>query len=54
VTGLLALYANAIGTRLALVDWGVWASLVITLASGVHYLVMVFRGFSHDADQGHA
>lgn len=54
VTGLLALYANAIGSRLAIVDWGVWASLAITLASGVHYLVLVFRGFSHDHETEHA
>ena len=50
VTGLVALYANAVGTRLMLVDVLVYASLFITLASGMHYVVLIFRGFSHDAD----
>lgn len=48
LTGLVALYANYLGTRLAIVDWFVYASLAFTLASGLHYVVMVFRGFSQD------
>ena len=50
LTGVIALYANYAGTRLAVVDWFVYASLVITLASGVHYVVLVFRGFTHEPE----
>jgi hypothetical protein len=44
ITGLIALYANFLGQRLVLVDWFVWASLAITLASSVHYTIDIFRG----------
>jgi cardiolipin synthase len=50
MTGLIALYANYLGRPLAVVDWFVWASLAMTLASGLHYVVSVFRGFSHESD----
>jgi cardiolipin synthase len=44
LTGLIALYANFLGQRLVLVDWFVWASLAITLASSIHYTIDIFRG----------
>lgn len=50
LTGVIALYANYLGTRLAIVDWFVYASLAITLASGLHYMVLGFRGFAHDPE----
>lgn len=50
LTGVMALYANYAGTRLPVVDVFVYASLVITLASAAHYVVLIFRGFSHDTD----
>ncbi len=50
LTGLSALYANYLGTRLVLVDWFVYAALFFTLASSLHYVVMVFRGMAQDAD----
>jgi cardiolipin synthase len=50
LTGVMALYANYVGTRLPVVDVFVYASLVITLASAAHYVVLIFRGFSHDTD----
>lgn len=48
VTGLIALYSNYVGRRLGIVDWFVYASLAITVASSVHYTFAVFRGFSQD------
>jgi cardiolipin synthase len=51
VTGLTALYANYVGTRLALVDAFVYASLFITLSSAAHYVVLIFRGFAQDTEQ---
>jgi cardiolipin synthase (CMP-forming) len=50
LTGVIALYANYAGARLAIVDWFVYASLAITLASSLHYVVLVFRGFTHDPE----
>ncbi|MCC7044395.1 MAG: CDP-alcohol phosphatidyltransferase family protein [Acidobacteria bacterium] len=50
LTGLTALYANYVGTRLPLVDAFVYASLFITLASAAHYVVLIFRGFAQDPD----
>jgi len=50
LTGVIALYANYVGARLAIVDWFVYASLAITLASSLHYVVLVFRGFTHEPD----
>ncbi len=50
LTGGIALYANYAGTRLAIVDWFVYASLAITLASSLHYVVLVFRGFTHEPE----
>jgi cardiolipin synthase len=44
VTGVTALCANFIGFRLFLVDWCVYASLGITLASGFQYAVHMVRG----------
>jgi cardiolipin synthase len=51
VTGVAALYANYVGYRLAVVDWLVYGSLAITVASSVHYTVAIFRGFAHDDAQ---
>lgn len=48
VTGLIALYANFVGRHMAIVDWFVYASLAITVASSVQYTVAIFRGFAHD------
>jgi cardiolipin synthase (CMP-forming) len=48
VTGVTALFANYLGTRLVLVDWCVYAALAITLASGFQYAVHVVRGISVD------
>lgn len=50
LTGLAALYANYTGMRLAVVEWCVYASLFITLASGMHYVVMIFRGISQEPE----
>ncbi len=43
VTGVLALYFNYLGRSSGLVTASVYASLVITLLSGFHYLVRVVR-----------
>jgi cardiolipin synthase len=50
VTGLVALYANYLGTRLLVVDAFVYTSLFITLASAAHYVVLIFQGFSHESE----
>lgn len=50
LTGLMALYANYLGRPLAIVDGFIYASLAMTLASSLHYVFAVFRGFSQDAD----
>jgi len=46
----MALYANYVGARLAIVDVFVYASLFITLASSMHYVVLIFRGKSHEGE----
>jgi cardiolipin synthase len=43
LTGIVTLYANYLGRPLLLVKIGVWASLVITLLSGFHYIVHATR-----------
>jgi cardiolipin synthase len=48
VTGVVALYANYLGVRLALVDLGIYLSLAITLASALQYALMISRGVSGD------
>ena len=48
VTGVAALYANVQGRHLAVVDWCVFASLAMTLASGLQYAVHMVRGVSVD------
>lgn len=50
LTGLIALYANYLGRPLVIVDWFVYASLAITLASSLHYTVSIFRGFSQESE----
>lgn len=48
LTGVVALYANYLGRPLALVTWFSYAALVITIASGVQYVVQMMRGTSVD------
>ncbi len=50
LTGVIALYANYAGQRMVVVDWFVYASLFITLASSMHYVYAIFRGFSQEPD----
>ena len=47
-TGVVALYANYRGVRLAIVDWCVYTSLAITLVSGAEYVVRMSRGTPDD------
>jgi cardiolipin synthase len=47
LTGVVALYANYLGQPLALVGWFSYAALVVTLASGVQYLLQMMRGVDH-------
>jgi cardiolipin synthase len=39
VTGVITLYANYLGRHLMIVDAAIWASLAITVVSGIHYLI---------------
>jgi hypothetical protein len=48
VTGVVTLYANYLGRRLMVVDVAVWASLVITLLSGLHYIAHAAKLAAHD------
>jgi cardiolipin synthase (CMP-forming) len=48
VTGVVALYANYRGQPMVLVDWFSYAALVITLASGIQYVVQMMRGTAAD------
>lgn len=50
VTGVVTLYANVRGEKLALVTWGVWLSLVLTLASTTQYVIRVAREMAHGDD----
>lgn len=50
LTGLTALYANYVGRPMAAVDWCVYASLFMTLASSMHYVVTIFGGRTHEAE----
>lgn len=43
VTGIVTLYFNYLGRRSALVSVCVWASLAITLISGLHYIAHLTR-----------
>jgi hypothetical protein len=43
VTGVVTLYANYLGRPLVVVDAAIWASLAITLLSGLHYIVHAAR-----------
>jgi cardiolipin synthase len=49
VTGVVALYANYYGTRLAIVDWCVYTALAMTLVSGAEYVVRISRGSAEAA-----
>jgi cardiolipin synthase (CMP-forming) len=44
LTGVVALYANVRGERMVLVDWFGYAALVVTLASGIQYVLHMTRG----------
>ena len=44
LTGVIALYANYRREALAIVPICIYAALAVTLASGVHYVVMLTRG----------
>jgi cardiolipin synthase (CMP-forming) len=48
VTGVVTLYANYVRRELLLVDLAIWASLAITLMSGLHYIVHATRPVAHD------
>lgn len=48
LTGVVTLYANYLGRPLVIVDVAIWASLVITLLSGLHYIVHAARLVGHD------
>ncbi|MCX6551232.1 MAG: CDP-alcohol phosphatidyltransferase family protein [Acidobacteria bacterium] len=43
VTSAVVLLFNYLGQRSVLVDLGVWASLIVTLVSGLHYVVHARR-----------
>ncbi len=43
VTGVITLYANLLGRHVLAVDLAVWASLGITVLSGLHYIVHAAR-----------
>jgi cardiolipin synthase len=47
LTGVVTLYANYAGRPLAIVTVAIWASLCITLLSGLHYIVHAARLVSH-------
>lgn len=47
LTGVVTLYANYLERPLILVEVGIWASLVITLLSGLHYIVHAARLVAH-------
>jgi cardiolipin synthase len=46
-TGIVTLYGNFRGDKLALVTWGVYISLGLTLASAAQYVVRVAREMAH-------
>jgi cardiolipin synthase len=52
VTGVVTLYANFHGARLAIVDWCVYGSLAITLVSGTEYIVLISRGATEAGEGG--
>ena len=56
VTGVVTLYANYYGARLAIVDACVYASLAITLVSGAEYVMLISRGAGEPGDgpEGHS
>jgi cardiolipin synthase len=48
LTGVITLYANYLGRPLFIVDVAIWASLAITLMSGMHYIVHAARLVAQD------
>jgi cardiolipin synthase len=53
VTGVLALYANYQGVRYPIVQWSIYASLAVTLASGCQYAVHIARGVAVEETARH-
>jgi cardiolipin synthase len=49
VTGVVTLYSNHYGARLAIVDWCVYTALAVTLVSGAEYVVRMSRGVADGA-----
>jgi cardiolipin synthase len=47
LTGVITLYANYLGRPYAFVEVAIWASLAITLLSGLHYIVHAARLVAH-------
>jgi cardiolipin synthase len=47
VTGVVTLYANFLGRPMFVVELAIWASLAITLLSGLHYIVHAARLVAH-------
>ena len=47
VTGTTTLFFNYLGQRSSLVDVAVYASLVVTVGSGLHYIVHAARALNH-------
>jgi cardiolipin synthase len=47
LTGVVTLYANYLGRPMVVVDVAIWASLGITLLSGLHYIVHAARLVGH-------
>ena len=48
VTCVVVMYFNYLGTTSVVVDVFIWASLAITLMSGLHYIVHATRLVAHD------
>jgi len=42
-TGVITLYANYVGRPMVVVDLAIWASLAVTLLSGLHYILHAAR-----------
>jgi cardiolipin synthase len=48
VTGVITLYANYLGRPSGMVDVAIWASLGVTLLSGLHYILHAARLVGHN------
>ncbi len=47
ITGATTLFFNYLGQRSSLVDAAVYASLIVTVGSGLHYIVHAARALNH-------